>query len=723
MQARLILALALSSVLPAAFAGGKSPRAVPTPPALNSNGTPVTAIITARFDPSASVIPFPNNLLLSGTTDLTLNIPVSNPADYGNPQVALNALDGFSTVAPWSFTFSAAPKASTLVGGDTVRVFEVTLTGPGGGVIGVTRELASPADFVVAVSSSDTTGRTVAIVPTKPLKQLTSYMAVVTSGVTDAAGNDATPDQTYFLAKRTQAICVSGKSTEPLLPDATSCALEPLRLLTNSQLAAAASKGIDPGKVVVSWVATTQSVTPVLQAVAARVAQSPAPAVHLAPTGKTLGDLGLGLAPIADIYIGTLDVPYYLKAASGAQDAAGPLTSFWKAAPGAYVAPFDKAGLDPTSTHVTFVNPLPVATKTETIPVLMTVPNAASQKTKPSSGWPVVIFQHGITRNRTDMFAVAQTFASQGFAVVAIDTPLHGVTDKANPFYIGNTPFSALGAHERTFDLDLVKNDGSACPTGQTFCPDGKIDSSGSYFINLSSLLTSRDNIRQAVADLLALSRAIPTMSYDGDATPDFDSGRIAFTGQSLGGIIGTVFSAVNPSVKLAVLNVPGGGIPRLLDASPTFGPRIKAGLAAVGLQPGTPNYDSFFGAAQQVVDAADPVNFAFALASRPVLLQEVIGGGSNAPDQVIPNNVAGAPLSGTDPLIAALGLSSITSSTPAATGVRGVTRFIAGNHGSLLDPSGNAAVTTEMQTEMLSFVASGGTVVQVANPSVIKTQ
>ncbi|HOV56808.1 MAG TPA: Ig-like domain-containing protein, partial [Rhodanobacteraceae bacterium] len=421
MQARLTLALALSSVLLAACGGGSnSSRAVPTPPATNGNGTPATGVITARFDPSAGVVPLPNNLLLSGTTDLTLNIPVANPANYGDPQVALNALDGWSTVSPWSFSFSAAPKAGTAVGGSTVRVFEVTLTDPGGGVTGVTRELASPAEFVVAAQQSDTSGRTYAIVPTKPLKQLTSYMAVVTSGVTDASGNDATPDTTYFLAKRTSALCVNGKSTEPLLPDANACALEPLRLLTNSQLAAAASKGISPDKVVVSWVATTQSTTAVLGQLASKIAQTPVATTRFANTGKTLGDLGLGLAPIANIYIGTLDVPYYLKAASGAQDAAGPLTSFWKAAPGAYVAPFDKAGLDPTSTHVTFVNPLPVATKTETIPVLMTVPNAASQKTKPSSGWPVVIFQHGITRNRTDMFAVAQTFASQGFAVVAI---------------------------------------------------------------------------------------------------------------------------------------------------------------------------------------------------------------------------------------------------------------------------------------------------------------
>ena len=72
-------------------------------------------------------MPFPTDLLLQGTTDLTLNIPVANPANYGDPAVAMNALDGFGTVAPWTTTFSSAPpKASSLVGGQTVRVFEVS---------------------------------------------------------------------------------------------------------------------------------------------------------------------------------------------------------------------------------------------------------------------------------------------------------------------------------------------------------------------------------------------------------------------------------------------------------------------------------------------------------------------------------------------------------------------------------------------------------------------
>jgi len=281
----------------------------------------------------------------------------------------------------------------------------------------------------------------------------------------------------------------------PALPASQACALEPLRQLTNSQEAAATAAGIAPGSIALSWVMTTQSTTVVLQAVDAVVEASPAATTHIAPTGKTLADLGVGLPGVADIYIGTIDLPYYLSAPS-TDNPIAPLNEFWHAQAGAYIPQCADFGLDPTSTNLTYCNPFPVATSTQTVPMVLTLPNARSGRTKPSSGWPVVIYEHGITRNRTDAFAIAGTLAAQGFAVVAIDLPLHGITDTASPFYVGNTPFAALGATERTFDLD-VQNNSTGAPG-----PDGSIDPSGSWFINLSSLLTSRDNLRQGAADL-----------------------------------------------------------------------------------------------------------------------------------------------------------------------------------------------------------------------------
>ncbi|HEY6895236.1 MAG TPA: Ig-like domain-containing protein [Rhodanobacteraceae bacterium] len=673
---------------------------------------PVVFHPVASFDPANGIVPFPNNLLLLGTTDLTLNIPVADPNDYSDPKVAMNALDGFSTTAPWSTTFNMPIDATTLAPGQSVHVYEVTLSGPGGAVTGIVRELASPQEYVVALAPSDPSGRTLAIVPTAPLQQMTSYMAVLTTGIKATSGLPIRAALPYLFAESTTPLCSGGQSTVRALPAAQACALEPLRQLTNAQEAAAVSAGVAPGSIALSWVMTTQSTTVELQAIDALVEASPAATTHLAPTGRTLGDLGVGLPPVADIYIGTIDLPYYLSAPS-AQNPIAPLNTHWEAAPGAYIDQCAGFGLDPTSTNITFCNPFPVATSTATVPMVVTIPNSRSGRAKPPGGWPVVIFQHGITRNRTDAFAVAGTLAAQGFAVVAIDLPLHGITDTTSPFYVGNTPFAALGAKERTFDLD-VENNTTGAPG-----PDGAIDPSGAWFINLSSLLTSRDNLRQGVADLFELAHAVPSMHFD--ASTDFDGTRIAFVGQSLGSIVGTMFVQIDPNVDTALLSVPGGGIARLLDGSPTFGPRIRAGLAAAGVEAGTPEYDQFMGAAQTAVDSGDPINFAGVTDAKNLLMQEVVGSGDVPPDQVIPNTVAGAPTSGTEPLIAAYGLGPIDQPTQSADGIRGATRFLQGEHGSLLDPSDFPAATAEMQGEMASLVVSGGHAVQVTYPQILQ--
>ncbi|MCF6319065.1 MAG: Ig-like domain-containing protein [Proteobacteria bacterium] len=699
----LVITIISIMVLQACSSSSNAPRAVETNPATNPGGGVVTAVITARFAPADGILPFPINLLLVGTTDLTLNPPTDDPTNFGDPAVALSALDGFSPIAPWGMPFSANVAPSSVTSGNSVRVFEVALTGPGGGVTGITAELQAGVDYVAVAN-----GAGIGIVPLKALKQITSYMAVITNGVTDDAGNAATPDQTYFITKRTSPLVdANGNSTDPLLPNTTAQALEPLRQLTNSQEFAASSAGINPADIVLSFVMTTQSITPVMSAV---YAQSGPGASTLAPTGLTTS--AVGGAGIADIFIGIQSSPYYLEAPSAANPTA-PLNRFWKAAPGAYVAPFDAFGLDPTSTNLTFANPFPVATGVQTYPVIMTLPNASSGQTKPASGWPIVIYQHGITRNRSDMLAIADTLASIGYAVIAQDLPLHGITDAINPFYVEGTPFGPV-ANERTFDLDFANNGDDENNTEPG--PDGVIDDSGSYFINLSNLLVSRDASRQGVADLFTLTATIPTIDYDGDGVPDFDGSRIAFVSHSLGTNIGVPFLAIEENVTTAVLSAGGGGTARLLDGSPTFGPVIRAGLAAVGVVSGTPTYDQFMVVAQTVIDGGDPLNFApIAGARNNILFHEVLG------DLVIPNSVLGSPLSGTEPLIAAMGLPSISSTTTVATGLDGAVRFTAGDHSSLLRPTASLAATVEMQMQMASMITTVGTTVVVTDTSVVQ--
>jgi hypothetical protein len=199
----------------------------------------------------------------------------------------------------------------------------------------------------------------------------------------------------------------------------------------------------------------------------------------------------------------------------------------------------------------------------------------------------------------------------------------------------------------------------------------------------------------------------------------DIDGTRIAFIGQSLGSIVGISYGAVLPSPALTrtmVFSVPGGGVAALLRDSPTFGPRINAGLQAQGLLPGTTLYAQYFRDVQNIVDAGDPVNFVAAAAQqRSIYFAQVVGGSgtpASLPDQVIPN-------SATQRLIAAITASGqafprVVPGVPVVGD--GYVNFVAGDHGSLLSPTASPQATVEMQTEAVTYTATVGTI--VANPA-----
>ena len=626
-----------------------------TPPPVNLQPTS-----EAIFDPATGALPSANNLLFAGSTDGTLNIPF-DPADPAAPLFeTLNALDGFSTVAPVTTEFGTTLDASTLTVGQNLRVFEVTADPATGAVTGVSSELTAVDIAAVAVGTNQTT---LALLPLSPLKELTTYLVVLTDGILDSAGTAMQSSLVYDLTKLTQPF------TNPDLAE-----LEPVRQLVNSYEAAAATQGINTGNIILSWAFTTQSITAVLNATAAQVS---AGAISVSITNNS------SPGNAAHIYTGSLTLPYYLEAPT-LSNPTSPLTGFWKSSNG---------------TSVTVFDPLPVSTGDRTIPVLMTVPKGNT----PADGWPVVIFQHGITSNRTALLGIADVLANAGFAAVAIDLPLHGITDTADPL---KTTF------ERTFDSDFVNNTTGAAG------PDNVIDSSGFHYINLQSLLTSRDNVRQGAIDLLVLRDSLVSVTPPGSGV-ELDESDVNFVGHSLGGMVGTTYLALEDQVAAATLAMPGGGIARLLDGSATFGPIIQAGLAANGILAGTPEFDAFMVVAQTAVDSADPVNHAatVAAAGLPVHMIEVVGGNTSLPDQTIPNTVPGAPLSGTEPLATQFGLSPLSTGN-SATG--GLVRFTVGDHGSILSPAASPEATTEMQAQMVEFMTTDGASLTITDTSVV---
>ena len=699
----------------------------------------------SNYDLGESVIPFPNDFLFAGTTTGTLNIPVDDPTDLSDPQVALNGVDGFSTVAPMTTGFTDALDGSS-ISGDSVRVYPILKAGgPGGPATTVSAPLVFGVDYIAALSSVDTTNSTLAILPLKPLAPKSSYAVVITNDLKSVSGRAVGISASYLLTRGADVLYdtsvppavppstvqdINDAIKHPLLKPAagatdaeiieagvSAATLESLRsniVKPTEDTILAADSSVTSADIILHWTFTTQSTTDVLAQVRTDV-KALSPAAGFGPTG-TSSPLGA-----ADISVGSLQVPYYLTAAATGSDPT-PLGSFWKGVGGSLLTSLaPNPGCLPAGTNV-----CPLATSTQVIPTMISTPKVAgSCGAMPGTGWPVVIYQHGITTNRGTMLAVSDAMAGACMAVVAIDMPMHGLTGNETN---GTEAFKGVPVSERTFDLDLVTQDADGNIIAAA--PDGVIDTSGRHFINLTNLQNTRDNVRQAVSDLFAVVDAIEDGALT-DGANLMDPAKIYFLGHSLGAMVGTVFTALEPNVRDAAFAFGGSSLPKILDGSASFGPTIAAGLAANGVVKGTADFESFLGAAQTVVDSGDPVNHATAAAQgRGILFFEIVGGNSSPSDLVVPNTVPDgndttgtvpAPLAGTEPQLALMGLSHVnTTQGPGTADLKVVTKYISGEHSSLLDPTPDAAVTTEIQTQAANFFGSDGVFLKVTDDTVL---
>ncbi|QOL24638.1 lipase [Thalassotalea sp. LPB0316] len=809
---KLVLSIAITSALGLAGCGGDETISR-VQENLENNGTTVLPASRVVFDPSNGVLSIPNDLLFSGTVDGTLNLPVDDPTDFGDPTVALSALDGWSTVNPFTIAInfqSGVSLDADSVTPTSVRVFETVMGGPvqnpgfedcaavpQGAACTVVGELQFGVDFVAQAS-----GDNIAIVPIKPLKGKTSYIVALTNELTDSNGNAVLGSPTYELVKQDLA-------TKPLGSEAQ----RSLQGVVNSYEAAIGQAGADTENVIYTMAMTTQSTVDVLGSLKALMAQQfAAEAAAMVPpslsitnvmdTTLSVADVLAGQIPpeavplysSANLYSATINLPYYLGTPS-AENPMAPVTDWWKALcdSGAMLAGLaaqnpDAIPADPVDAidgqcmaisqasglpapglrnlgideerNLTKFNPVPAPTSTQTVYIQMTTPDVTVANmvraslglpaiSMPAAGWPVAILQHGITSKKEDMLAITGALSIQGIATVAINHPLHG-----DP---------ALGG-SRGFDVNpMVPGDEINATTV-----------SATHYMNLASLLTTRDNLRQSVVDTLGLRLGLNTL-------PGFiDGSNVTYLGHSLGAITGTNFTALanaplNPqidalfAVSASSLAMPGSGVANFLLESPSFSGLIKASLtlelsedfaALVGATyPDGPSeaelvglYTQFYEAltaeqqaeldggfaqftfaAQTVTDAGDPANYAELLAATqtPIHLIEVVGDGvDNLPDQVIPNRVSTTPIGGTEGLIMLLGLDNagdnITDLPAEVGGGMGVmgssaVRFTEGSHSSVLSPASSPAATSEMQTQVATFFATMGALFKVTNEDVIQ--
>jgi hypothetical protein len=522
-------------------------------------------------------------------------------------------------------------------------------------------------------------------------------------------------------------------------------------------------------------------------------------------TDNTIADYRLASSDLSAAFVnpgyimqGQIDLPYYLPSAEAAADAGNVITGTWVAN--------DNPALGAPSSKVTYRFPFAKETGTETVPFLLSTPNDAVV-TKPADGWPVVIFQHGIFGQRGDGLPLANAlgaacladngaggFINAGnieladvlpggqdmprcFATISIDMPLHGVA----PTRLGGTldalalgglsvdvegaagGFAArdwsathyAGLHERHYSWSKAAN---GAPTPMIYDTDiaDAVGNAGEFYINLGLPPASRDNLRQSSLDLLSLTASLADIDLDGDATTqDLNTDRVYFIGHSLGGIVGTTFSATNnnpsvlaantsqPELKAVAFETSGGQIIRILENSDFLSGPILAGLASFGLQPQSPSFETFMNIAQASIESADSINFAAKLnaTGTPILATEVYGDGSveTTQDQIIPpgadladgdylapkGTALNSPLAGTEPFIQELNLTNVTTLGLYEPGdaVQAAVRKNTGAH-TTISTADPLAAFTEIATEYVTFFSSQGQEVAVGagDASVIST-
>ena len=599
--------------------------------------------------------------------------------DWSNPEAALGALDGWGLQNPFTIALeypaiATVPTidAATLAAG--VAIYEVKAipdfsdplclnTANAPQLCKAVGQLTYGQDFIAQMSGND-----IAIVPLRSFKANTTYAIALTSDIKDTTGNSLAPSSSWASV---QIDLETAPIVDPALAaselNETQAGIRLLQTLVNNYEDTIAELGADKDKVIYTQVMTTQSagvpgtdplqITKLLNAQAAAAAAAEATAAGnplaaatvitqqttsvdhdandttpnvdvaltvdmvLAAGGQELDATSTAMFKSAKYYGATIQVPYYL-------DAANPLTGRWEAAcdsviamagaseadiaaaaanPGANHAlcsmipnpvtgAFTDLGID-TDRHLTKYNPLPAATNPAMdVPVQITIPDVTQANgfralaglegdiAKPATGWPVVILQHGITSKKEDMLAVTGMLAINGFASVAIDHPLHGARK------------IVLGEGDDQVVISATETD----PT---------------HYLNLSSLLTARDNLRQSVADGLKLRLSINGMvDLTNPAAPDlapFDKSKVYYVGHSLGAITGTSMTAIantpvtadmvadssiedeavraatadataaalNASYKInaTVLSNPGSSIANFLLESGAFSPLIKS--------------------------------------------------------------------------------------------------------------------------------------------------
>jgi pimeloyl-ACP methyl ester carboxylesterase len=624
----------------------------------------------AEFDPANDKFPFPNVPLMttSSPAHTLMNLQVYLPPDPADSPTAaalklgLNTLDGFSNTAPTAITFSKNIDADTLAG--NILFVEVDDQDAIQGEVPIS---------VTYTASSAFGAASIAIRPLAPLKQDQRYLVALARGIQDEAGNEVAIASTMRLLRNVSDPFITGTTVNPAVEQALQCSTVQTtgRLADDSTVVGLATAletqvsharwtmafdALDGATIGAETIARddllmafhykTQSITTTVDA--AKNVLLPNVWEQLDPGPRMVGPVftATGTAEIADL-IGIIPLfcvgfceagamaPDIMPGECATYDAEGNITDVNPAVPGNLVCQLAHqviaGNLGAASLYLmrayrsTSGNPYSAGTFTPNtvmqpdvidLPVWVITPASAP----PPEGYPVVIFQHGLGQEKENGFLLANTLANTtpGWATVMVDFPFHGA--RASDL-IDNTTMAPC------VDANMVPNIDPAdvlCDSQSGMCQngcDGLQDPSATGLLS-PNLFGVRDNFRQGTIDQLTLLRAIQLEGAAAGALPALDGTRVAYIGQSLGGIAGGNFAAyATPNdLEALVVNVGGGSLTTILlntvpqIAAPLYAALMRAGVCefntpgnpASGCKP-TAAFRQFLLIAQWVLDPGDP--------------------------------------------------------------------------------------------------------------------
>jgi fermentation-respiration switch protein FrsA (DUF1100 family) len=501
--------------------------------------------------------PFPSDRFTvadpSQNTGRRVNLPLPDPAthlsDYQDTQV-LNTLDGFNLQPRLSIPFDGPIDVNSV---SSQTVFLVSLGNTlnhddhGGQVVGINQVVWDPPTNTLHVESDQS------------LDQHTRYALVVTDGLQDANGQAVEASVGF---ERFRHDLNFGQAYDH--------GLKAYRKELIEALAAASQNGVRDKDVIMASVFTTESATAVLEKIRDQIhAATPAPADFLlGPNGErtvfNLDDVSGVTWNQQTRVTGPLNaVPVNVNLLRFIPGTVGQIAF------GKYVSP-------DFETAEKFIPP--VGTQTGT-PVVQGVNEVffnlyLPSGPRPAGGWPVAIFGHGSGGSKQgggpgggDSLALAASLAEQGIATIAINVVGHGFG-----------PLSTLTVKPSVGAPVTFLEGGRGIDQNG----DGIIgNNEGSSAVSPRSIIRDRDGQQQTVADLMQLVRVIEVgMDAHGDGLADLDPSRIYYLGQSLGGMYGTEFLAVEPDVQAGVLNVAGGSGIESNRLSTVFRASVGASLA-----------------------------------------------------------------------------------------------------------------------------------------------